>query len=82
MKNKRKPLLGGIQEFGAAAYVKDLKARKLDARAQVGQFVGYDSESKGYRIYWPGKQSISIKRNVVFNQNDIHNANTFQGYSV
>ena len=26
MKNKRKPHLGGIQEFGVAAYVKDLKA--------------------------------------------------------
>jgi hypothetical protein len=52
MKNKKKPHLSGLQEFGAAAYVKDLKAGKLDARAQVGQFVGYDSESKEYRIYW------------------------------
>jgi hypothetical protein len=31
VKNKRKPNLSGIQEFGAAAYVKDLKAGKLDA---------------------------------------------------
>ena len=53
--NKKKPHLGGIQEFGVAAYVKDLKPGKLDARAQIGRFVGYDSESKGYRIYWPGK---------------------------
>ena len=71
MKNKKKPHLGGIQEFGVAAYVKDLKARKLDARAQVGRFVGYDSESKGYRIYWPGKRSITVERNVIFNQNDV-----------
>ena len=55
MVNNWKPYLGGIQEFSAAAYVKDLKARKLDARAQLGWFVGYDLESKGYRIYWPGK---------------------------
>ena len=74
MKNKKKPHLGGIQEFGVAAYVKDLKAGKLDARAQVGRFVGYDSESKGYRIYWPGKRSITVERNVVFNQDDVHNA--------
>ena len=71
MKNKKKPHLGGIQEFGVAAYVKDLKAGKLDARAQVGRFVGYDSESKGYRIYWPGKRSITVERNVIFNQNDV-----------
>jgi hypothetical protein len=74
MKNKRKPHLGGIQEFGAAAYVKDLKAGKLDARAQLGRFVGYDSETKGYRIYWPGKRSITVERNVVFNPNDVQNA--------
>ena len=36
MKNNKKPNLTGIHEFGAAAYVKDLKAGKLDTRAQVG----------------------------------------------
>ena len=54
-KNKKKPHLADIQEFGVAAYVKDLKARKLDSRAQLSRFVGYDLESKGCRIYWPGK---------------------------
>jgi hypothetical protein len=72
MQNKKKPYLGGIQEFGAATYVKDLKARKLDSRAQVGHFVGYDSESKGYRIYWPGKRLVTVEQNVVFNQTNIH----------
>ena len=72
MRHKEKPYLGGIQEFGVAAYVKDLKAGKLDARAQVGRFVGYDSESKGYRIYWPEKRTVSVERNVVFNENDVH----------
>ena len=71
MKHKTKPYLGGIQEFGAAAYVKDLKAGKLDPRAQVGRFVGYDSKSKGYRIYWPGKRTVTVERNVVFNENDV-----------
>ena len=36
MRNGKKPYLGGIQEFGTAAYVKDIKAGKLDARAQMG----------------------------------------------
>ena len=35
MKLGRKPNLGHIHEFGVAAYVKDLKARKLDPRALV-----------------------------------------------
>ena len=48
MRFKQKPHLGGIQEFGVAAYVKDLKAGKLNSRTQQGRFVGYDLESKGY----------------------------------
>ena len=59
VKNK-KPHLGGIQEFGVAAYMKDLKAGKLDAHAQLGRFVGYDTESKGYRIYWPAKNLLPL----------------------
>src|SRR6202789_2346583 len=70
MVHSKKPNLTGIQEFGAAAYVKDLSAGKLDARAQKGRFVGYDSKSKGYRIYWPIKRSVSVERNVIFNPND------------
>jgi Reverse transcriptase (RNA-dependent DNA polymerase) len=70
MKNKRKPNLAGIQEFGVAAYVKDLKAGKLDTQAKKGRFVGYDSKSKGYRIYWPEKRSVTVEQNIVFNQDD------------
>ena len=36
MQHKKKPHLAGIQEFGVTAYVKDLKAGKLDARTKVG----------------------------------------------
>ena len=67
MLNKSRPYLGGIQEFGTAVYVKDLKAGKLGACTQQGHFVGYDSESKGFRIYWP----TTVERNVVFNGSNI-----------
>ena len=36
MGHNKKPYLAGIQEFGATAYVKDLAAGKLDARARKG----------------------------------------------
>ena len=71
MQHKKKLHLAGIQEFRVAAYVKDLKAGKLDACTKVGQFVGYDSESKGYWIYWPQKQSITVKHNVIFNESEV-----------
>jgi hypothetical protein len=70
MGHNKKPHLASIQEFGAAAYVKNLTAGKLNAHANKGQFVGYNSKSKGYRIYWPEKWSITVERNVVFNQDD------------
>ena len=37
----------------------------------MGCFIGYNSKSKGYRIFWPSKRSITVKRNVVFNGNDV-----------
>ena len=75
MGHKKKPYLGGIQKFRAAAYVKDLAAGKLNAQAKKGCFIGYNLESKGYQIYWPKKQSIMVKRNVVFNQDDLNSHN-------
>ena len=72
MGNKKKPHLAGLQEFGVAAYMEDLAAGKLDAQAKKGQFVGYDSEWKGYRIYWPNKRSITVKWNVVFNHDNVN----------
>ena len=44
---------------------------KLDSHTLSGHFVGYDIKSKGYRIYWPTKRTISVERNVVINDNDI-----------
>ena len=71
MRHKKKPHLAGIQEFGAAAYIKDLKAGKLDSHAKVSQFIGYDLELKGYQIYWLQKQSVMVEHNVVFNEDDV-----------
>jgi hypothetical protein len=75
MGHNKKPHLAGIQEFGAAAFVKDLAAGKLDVGAKKGQFVGYDSELKGYRIYWPEKRLITVEQNVVFNQDNVNTYN-------
>ena len=36
MKHKKAPHLANICEFGTAAYVKDLKAGKLDPRTKLG----------------------------------------------
>ena len=53
-----------VLEWGILIWVKDLHAGKLDLRAKEGCFVRYDDESKGYRVYWPGKNKVSVERKI------------------
>ena len=32
--------------------------------------MGFNSESKGYRVYWPEKRCVSIERDIYFNEKD------------
>lgn len=66
-KTGEKPQLGGVPPFGTPAYVKLVKASKLEYRAVAGYFVGMDSDSRGYRIYFPEKRRVSVEREVRFN---------------
>ena len=67
----KKPDLSAIRYWGCKAWVKLLDAGKLEPRAAEGHFIGIDNESKGFRIYWPGKNTVSIERNVYFNENEV-----------
>jgi hypothetical protein len=69
--HKAKPNIKDLHEFGATVYVKDLTAGKLDVQAKIRKFMGYDDESKGYRIYWPEKRSVGIEREVRFNPDKV-----------
>jgi hypothetical protein len=62
----RCPDLSQAHEFGPRVYVQVLDARKLEARVEEAIFVGVDDQSKGYRVYWPGKHRISVERNISF----------------
>jgi hypothetical protein len=74
----RKPNLSGLHEWGSTAWVKKLNASKLDSKVEKGKFVGFDDESKGYRIYWPEKKRISIERDVYFNKDEVLRSNEVQ----
>lgn len=60
------PDLSKAVPFGTRAWVKILKAGKLDRRAKLGFFVGMDFESTGYRIYYPDRRHVNVEREVVF----------------
>ena len=62
----RRPDLSRAHEFGSKVYVHLHDAGKLEARAEEAIFVGVDDQSKGFRVYWPGKRRISVERNISF----------------
>src|ERR1700722_7392998 len=65
-KYKTKPSFEGVPPFGTPAWTMIVDAGKLDWRARPGYFVGFDDESKAYRIYQPEKRKVTVEREVVF----------------
>ena len=61
-----KPDLSDLPEWGTRAFVLKEDSGKLDAKDE-GRWVGYSNESKGHRVYWPGKCCVTIECNVTFN---------------
>src|SRR6266849_7061538 len=62
-----KPNLANVPEWGQQVWVYNPAGSKLDARALQAQWVGYNADSThAHCIYWPGKNSISVERNVKF----------------
>lgn len=57
-----------FKEFGSkvSVHIPKQKRRKLDAKNEIGIFVGYSEEVKGYRVYFPNKNKVQIHRDVVF----------------
>jgi hypothetical protein len=64
--NKSKPNLVLAHNFGTPVYVHVTTGGKLEAKMEEATFVGVDQESKGYCIWWAGKQTVSIEQNVTF----------------
>ncbi len=64
----RKPSVAHLHVFGCLAYalVRGQHRKKLDDKAVKWIFVGYGSESKGYRLYHPQTKCILVSRDVVF----------------
>ncbi|GKU91768.1 hypothetical protein SLEP1_g5591 [Rubroshorea leprosula] len=65
-----KPTIRHLKVFGCICYmhIPDAKRDKLDHRAEVGIFIGYSSQSKGYRVFNVRTGKIEVSRNVKFNE--------------
>jgi len=61
-----KPNLSNMHPWGAKVWVHDTGGTKLDGRAKLGRWVGFDEESAAHRVYWPEKRSVTVERSVRF----------------
>ena len=67
----QKPNFSGVYLWGCKAWVKILDVGKLEPRAKECRCVGFNRKSKGFRVYWPGKKCLSIKRDIYFNKREL-----------
>ncbi|KAA0051915.1 Retrovirus-related Pol polyprotein from transposon TNT 1-94 [Cucumis melo var. makuwa] len=67
---ERKPSIGHLRVFGCMAYahIPDQKRSKLDDKSEKYVFVGYDANSKGYKLYNPVTKKTIVSRDVVFDE--------------
>jgi hypothetical protein len=68
--NGVKPTVNHLRKFGSIAYahIPKEKRTKFDFKANRLIFVGYDSNSKAYRLLDPKTKRITISRHVVFDE--------------
>ncbi|PIL23016.1 hypothetical protein GSI_14323 [Ganoderma sinense ZZ0214-1] len=60
------PDLSGVPIWGAQVWVHDDSSGKVGVRAVAGRWVGFDPQSKGHRVYWPERRTVTVERNVTF----------------
>ena len=63
----KKPDMKGVREWGEKVYVRlEKKGLKLGGRVREGHWMGMDEESKGARVYWPDSKSVTVERNLYY----------------
>ncbi len=63
----KKPNLKGLREWGEKVWVRIEGGNKLGGRVQEGRWLGVDDESKGVYVYWPDTKTITVERNIHYN---------------
>jgi len=68
-----KPNLSNLPEWGTKVWVHDDGNSKLEGRSKIGRWVGFDADSThAHRIYWPGKRTVSVERNIKFDKTEVY----------
>ena len=70
----KKPDLRDVREWGERVWVRVEGGDKLGGRVREGRWMGIDEKSKGVRIYWPDKKTVSVERNVYVDRTGASNS--------
>jgi transposase InsO family protein len=62
----RTPDISRLRRWGATVWVHVGDGDKLAAHAREGRWLGFDTESRAHRIYFPSSRSVAVERNVYF----------------
>ena len=71
----RKPNSSHVRVFGCMchAYIPEVnKKGKLSNKAEKLRFIGYSSQTKGYRLIDKSTSKVLVHRDVIFNKSDFH----------
>jgi len=68
--HKKKPNVSHLRTFGCVAHVKHNGPglSKLSDRSSKMVFIGYESGTKGYRLYDPSTGRLVVSRDVIFEE--------------
>jgi hypothetical protein len=64
----KKPDLWHVREWGEKVWVHIEGGDKLGGHIKEGRWLGIDECSKGFRIYWPEKRTVTTERNVYYDK--------------
>ncbi|GKV08818.1 hypothetical protein SLEP1_g20394 [Rubroshorea leprosula] len=66
----QKPSADHLKVFGSICYnhVPTAKRGKLDEKAEIGIFIGYATQAKGYKVYDPISKKVNVHKDVVFDE--------------
>jgi len=68
----KKPDLSKLPEWGTRVWVHNDEGSKLDGCSKIGRWVRFDEESThAHWIYWPDRRTVSVERNIKFDENSV-----------
>ena len=67
----KKPDLRKVREWGEKVFVRIEGGTKLGGRVREGRWLGIDNESKGVRVYWPETKTVTVERNVYYDNSSV-----------